>query len=490
MIPSRPASAASPSAQRTLGYEDPARVPQRTLAYDGTPPAHLAAARGGVSGFEATIVEGTNPPAPPAVAAVSGFEATVLGGTAPLAPLAETQAASSLTPASAPLSGGGAVPPRSTVLPRVELLDGQPKISVRDRPRYQETRPLGEGGVGEVVMARDNDIERYVAVKRLRPELQGTTALARFVEEIRVVGQLEHPSIVPIHDVGLDEKGQFFFVMKYVNGETLDSIIKKLAAGDPVYHERYPFERRVEIFVAVLEAMAYAHDKGYIHRDIKPANIMVGPYGEVMVMDWGLAKKVGGGPDFALATPEGDENLRNSGRLQETQVGSLLGTPLYMSPEQARGQHDTLDQRSDIYSLCMLLLELLTTRHPFHDRTDLAQVLHGVTSEAPPTHMDKLWELAPVQGPVPADLRHIVIKGLQKNPGQRYRSVQELIQRIHLRAQGCIAIECPITFWMSLTGKARRTIERHPMASASLLSLLVLTSAASMIYSLVHMIRA
>jgi serine/threonine-protein kinase len=171
-------------------------------------------------------------------------------------------------------------------------------------------------------------------------------------------------------------------------------------------------------------------------------------------------------------------------------VGSLLGTPLYMSPEQARGQHDTLDQRSDIYSLCMLFLELLTTRHPFHDRTDLAQVLHGVTSEAPPGPMDKLWELSPIQGPVPADLRHLVLKGLQKDPDQRYRSVQELIQRIHLRAQGCIAVECPITFWMSLTGKARRTIERHPLASASLLSLLVLTSAASMIYSLVHMIRA
>jgi serine/threonine-protein kinase len=160
-----------------------------------------------------------------------------------------------------------------------------------------------------------------------------------------------------------------------------------------------------------------------------------------------------------------------------------------MSPEQARGQHDTLDQRSDIYSLCMLLFELLATRHPLHHCTDLNQVLHSVTNEASPTPMDKIWELSPIQGPVPADLRHIVVKGLQKSPDQRYHSVQQLIQRIHLRAQGCIDIECPITFWMSLTGKARRTIERHPVLSASVLSLVALTSTASMIYSVVSMIR-
>jgi serine/threonine protein kinase len=504
MMPHRPAPSATPSVQRTLGYEEPTGA-KRTLAYDGTPAHNPNATRSAMGAFDATIVEHATPHAPPLpteVPAVSGFETTMLGGNSPLPRhMAETRGASDLLPASAqlgaPASGapgtaplsGGSVPPRSTVLPRVELMDGQPRISVQDRPRYQETRRLGEGGVGEVVMVRDNDIERHVALKRLRPELLGTTALARFVEEIRVVGQLEHPSIVPIHDVGLDEKGQFFFVMKYVNGETLENIIEKLAAGDPAYHARFPFERRVELFITILEAMAYAHDKGYVHRDIKPANIMIGPYGEVMVMDWGLAKKVGSAADYALATPEREDGPGNSKRLQETRVGSLLGTPLYMSPEQARGQHDTLDQRSDIYSLCMLLFELLATRHPLHHCTDLNQVLHSVTNEASPTPMDKIWELSPIQGPVPADLRHIVVKGLQKSPDQRYHSVQQLIQRIHLRAQGCIDIECPITFWMSLTGKARRTIERHPVLSASVLSLVALTSTANMIYSVVSMIR-
>lgn len=500
MMPPRPAPGAP--VQRTLGYEEAPKGAKRTLAYDGAPAAPAAAVRQppAVSAFEATIVEAPAPHAPALPveqAPVSGFDATILGGSPLPQDLGVTRSATDpapLSPRSAPASAPQSAPAstgvRSTVLPRVELTDGQPRISVQDRPRYQETKRLGEGGVGEVVMARDNDIERHVAVKRLRPELQGTTALARFVEEIRVVGQLEHPSIVPIHDVGLDEKGQFFFVMKYVNGETLETIIEKLAAGDRDYHTKYPFARRVEIFIAILEAMAYAHDKGYIHRDIKPANVMVGPYGEVMVMDWGLAKKVGGGTDYALAMPEGEGNIKQSGRLQETRVGSILGTPLYMSPEQARGQHDTLDQRSDIYSLSMLFLELLTTRNPLQDLTDLHQVLFQVTSGPTVTPVDKIWNMNPVQGPVPADLCHIVVKGLQKSPEQRYSSVHQLIARLHNRADGCVDVECAVTFWMSVMSRGRRAIERHPMLSVSMVSLFALTSAASMIYTILHMLRA
>jgi serine/threonine protein kinase len=408
MMPHRPAPSATPSVQRTLGYEEPTGA-KRTLAYDGTPVHNPSAPRPAMGAFDATIVENATPHAPPLsveAPAVSGFEATMLGGNSPLPRhIAETRSASDPlpasaqlgAPASAPLSGGS-VPPRSTVLPRVELMDGQPRISVQDRPRYQETRRLGEGGVGEVVMVRDNDIERHVALKRLRPELLGTTALARFVDEIQVVGQLEHPSIPPIHDVGLDENG-YFFVMKYVQGETLDAIIERLQARDPLYQRRFSYKARAELFLRILQTIQFAHEKGILHRDLKPENVMVGPYGEVMVMDWGLAKKVGSAADYALATPEREDGPGNSKRLQETRVGSLLGTPLYMSPEQARGQHDTLDQRSDIYSLCVLLFELLTTRHPLHHCTDLNQVIHNVTNEAPPSPVGGVWELSPLQGP-------------------------------------------------------------------------------------------
>jgi len=532
--PARPAGAPAPI-KRTVGYDEitatavagaPGKAPsgglEATVLGDSDPaltdrapaPAFAATLLGGVglatekapvSGFASTMLGGVGPI--DEKAPVSGFESTLLGGTEMLHPPAP--AAPAAPPASlvnngttqgtassgAPASLGSSMS-RSTVLPRVEVLDGQPRISRQDRPRYQERKRLGEGGVGEVVMVNDNDIERVVAMKRLRPGLQGTTALARFVEEIRVVGQLEHPSIIPIHDVGLDDQGQFFFVMKYVNGETIENIIEKLAANDPEYHRRYPFERRVEIFLGILEAMSYAHDKGYIHRDIKPANIMVGPYGEVVVMDWGLAKKAGTSNEMSMPEPEsqGGDEIKKSGRLQETRLGSLLGTPLYMSPEQARGQHATLDQRSDIYSLSVLFFELLSLRHYLDDCKDLAQVLHSIANGQPPlAGTNTGWGEQTLQGPVPADLRHFVVKGLHKDPARRYASVHEMIARLRARAEGEIPIECPVTFWISFTARARRTLSRHPLTAASLMVLFALTTVASVLFSLysaMHMMRA
>src|SRR5262249_26554491 len=161
----------------------------------------------------------------------------------------------------------------------------------------------------------------------------------RFVEEIRTIGRLEHPNIVPIHDVGVDERGDYYFVMKFVDGETLESIIDKLAAGDRAYHAKFGFERRVQIFLALLEAVRFAHTRGIVHRDIKPANVMVGAYGEVVLMDWGIAKSLHG-DSVPEETPRPLVHASGSrrGTLFETQLGQLVGTPAYMSPEQARGE--------------------------------------------------------------------------------------------------------------------------------------------------------
>ena len=138
---------------------------------------------------------------------------------------------------------------------------------------YRVLAPLGKGGMGEVSLVRDNDIGRIVALKRLyAPPSGDQSGLVRFISEVRTVGQLEHPNIVPIHDVGLDENGNYYFVMKYVDGETLEHIIKKLADGDPYYHQRYPVDVRLEIFMGLLRALQYAHDQGIVHRDIKPWN--------------------------------------------------------------------------------------------------------------------------------------------------------------------------------------------------------------------------
>ena len=180
---------------------------------------------------------------------------------------------------------------RSTVLPRVEWAGDKPNIVPFERERFEEVRPLGQGGMGEVVLLKDNDIERMVALKRLT-DGNDVDRLLRFVEEIRTVGQLDHPNIVPVHDVGIDQLGRYYFVMKHLQGDTLESIIDKLREGDRATHARFTFPVRVQLFLGVLNALAYAHRKGFIHRDLKPANIMVGPYGEVTVMDWGLARRV------------------------------------------------------------------------------------------------------------------------------------------------------------------------------------------------------
>ena len=331
---------------------------------------------------------------------------------------------------------------RTTVLPRVEIVGEKPAVVADGKVRYELANRLGEGGVGEVIKARDNDIDRDVAIKRLRPEMRSSNAnLLRFAEEVRTVGRLEHPNIVPIHDVGVHENGDYFFVMKYVEGETLENIIEKLAAGDRNYHARYPFERRVEIFMGMLEAIAYAHAKGIIHRDIKPANVMVGPYGEVMMMDWGLARTTRG-PELG--------GLGGSG---------VMGTPAYMSPEQARG--DEMDERSDVYSLCVTLYELLTLHHPHESVQTLPEMLEAVKHVLAPSVL-----AVPIhgeQGPVPADLGWFLEKGLRKDRTQRYQSVGEMLDRLRRRAEGDIPVQCMVTFSMRASTLLRKGLNKRPL---------------------------
>jgi serine/threonine protein kinase len=408
------------------------------------------------------------------------------------ASLAETHAAD----ASLTLLRGdtlaGPVPGRgnTTVLPRIDVdANARPVVVANTQDRYREVKSLGEGGMGEVALVRDEDIGRDVAVKRMLPAAVRPTTLARFVEEVRTIGALEHPGIVPIHDVGLDAQGRYFFVMKYVDGHTLEHIIEKLRAGDAEFEARYPIEERMRIAIQLLQSLSYAHARGVVHRDLKPANVMVGRFGEVVLMDWGIAKRVGG-QDFADSetgapvTNVSDATPKEAGRTRralQTQAGQLLGTPAYMSPEQARGANAELDARSDLYSATVLLHELFALRHYLEHKTTLLGLLHGVAHDEF-TFNDLIVSSSESY---PAALAHFAAKGLLKDPAKRYQSADEMIEVIHLVQSGQNLVQCPITATRRVFGEAGRFVDRYPRlaTTAFMVSAVALLAGAGYIVS-------
>jgi len=371
---------------------------------------------------------------------------------------------------------------KAAVLPRVAG-----EALVHDgRERYAIKRVLGAGGMGEVALAEDQDIGRSVAVKYLHAPSDGAL-VARFVEEIHTVGSLEHPNIVPIHDVGVDDQGRYFFVMKHVEGETIENVIEKLAAGDPAYHARYTFTARVELFMGLLRALQFAHARGFVHRDIKPANVMVGKFGEVVLMDWGVAKATKSTSAPAPAMPDAlAEALPNErARLFTTRTGSLIGTPAYMSPEQARGDIEAIDERSDLYSACVLFHELLTLHHYMEDRQTLADMLQAII--AGNVNVVSFSNANPAQGAVPAELLYICSRGLRKEPGERFQSAAEMIDQLAATLDGRVKVQCPVTLTKRMTRELGRFVDRHPFLGVSFVGtgvLLLLWSAVSTVWLL------
>ena len=386
------------------------------------------------------------------------------------------------------------VPPtqsRITVLPRVDDVEGTVRLEADARTRYEPVKLLGAGGMGEVVLVQDQDIARRVAIKRLLPEMTHPSLLARFVDEIRTVGRLEHPNIVPIHDVGVDELGRYYFVMKYVEGETLESIIEKLAAGDPAYHATYSFERRIEIFLGLLHALEYAHANGVVHRDVKPANVMVGRYGEVVLMDWGIAKPLSQTRDPAASAEatlaSGDAEPRS--RMFATQLGSILGTPAYMAPEQARGENDRVDARCDLYSATVLFHELISLKHYLEGAESMDALLASIGGGEDLTFFQILFNHHPDHAPPPGELVHLVQKGLAKDRARRFQSAGEMIAALQHILEGKVAIQCHITFTKRVTRELGRFVDARPnLAFASLVGATVfgVVSAVAWVLRAVH----
>jgi|GEM_PF-5846910 len=219
--------------------------------------------------------------------------------------------------------------------------------------RYQRRRLLGEGGMGQVAQAWDPTLERTVAVKTIQPHLVGGPAERRFIREARITGQLQHPGIVPVHDIGETSAGEPWFAMKEVQGITLADV---LSGADRTWTRR----KLLHAFVQTCQAVGYGHSRGVLHRDVKPANIMLGDFGEVLVLDWGVAFVEGQGSE--------SEQLE-SVDTRLTQAGRVMGTPGYMPPEQARGELDRLGPPCDVWSLGAVLFEILVGRRAVEGAT-------------------------------------------------------------------------------------------------------------------------
>jgi Flp pilus assembly protein TadD len=316
---------------------------------------------------------------------------------------------------------------------------------IEDGLRYRILRPHAQGGLGIVSVASDVELGREVAFKEIQFKYAEDGNLrSRFVREAEITGGLEHPGIVPVYGLGRYADGRPYYAMRLIRGESLQEATRKLYTGAGSHTLRDLLAR----FVAVCNAVAYAHSRGVIHRDIKPSNVMLGPYGETLVVDWGLAKVIGRQPADAEASPE--STLRPpSGESSHTQAGAALGTPAFMSPEQARGEVDSLGPATDVYSLGATLYAVLTGQPPVQGR-DTAEVLEKVRQAD--------W-LAPrlVSASVSKALDAICRKAMALKPANRYGTPLELAGDIeHWLA------DAPVTAWREpWTTRASRWIGRH-----------------------------
>jgi tRNA A-37 threonylcarbamoyl transferase component Bud32 len=245
-----------------------------------------------------------------------------------------------------------------------------------DTPRYRFKAFLAQGGMGEVWRGHDCVLQREVALKVLRARaIAGAEVRARFEEEARYVGQLEHPSIVPVYDVGVLSDGRPYFAMKLVNGHTLAELLKGQAAAVG------ELPHWVAVFEQVCQAVAFAHSRGVIHRDLKPSNVMLGEFGEVQVMDWGIAKALVSGltTQAGPTPPDQPPSSPPITGFSDTQPGQVKGTPAYMAPEQARGELARVGKASDVFGLGGTLCAMLTGCPPF---TQIDEALAGDLSGA------------------------------------------------------------------------------------------------------------
>jgi len=336
--------------------------------------------------------------------------------------------------------------------------------------RFRILRPHAQGGLGVVSVALDEELHREVALKEIQQRYAGEEhSRLRFLLEAEITGGLEHPGIVPVYGLGHHPDGRPFYAMRFVRGESLKEAVAR-------FHPPKTLELRrlLSRFLDVCNAIAYAHSRGVLHRDIKPGNILLGPYGETLVVDWGLAKVIGR-DEPGTSDPSAEPTLRppSASGTGETVPGTALGTPAYMSPEQAEGRLDLLGPQSDVYSLGATLYVVLTGRAPF-DGNDAAEVLPKV----------QRGEFAPprdVNPSIPKPLEAICVKAMALKQADRYQNPRTLAEDI----EHWLADEPVLAYHEPWPDRMRRWSRKHRTLVTSAAAVLMLGLAGSVSFAAV-----
>jgi serine/threonine-protein kinase len=334
-----------------------------------------------------------------------------------------------------------------------------PEASPADGVRYRRLREHARGGLGEVHVALDVELKREVALKEIQERFaDDSDSRMRFVREAEITGQLEHPGVVPVYGLGCYSDGRLFYAMRFIRGEAMESAIKRFHQADE-QPGRESGERSLELrellgrFVAVCNTVAYAHSRGVIHRDLKPANVMLGEFGETIVVDWGLAK--------ALDQAHGTETVAErpvpsgSGSSTATQMGQAVGTAGFMPPEQATGRLDELAPASDVFALGATLYAVLTGRAPYRGRDAKSQ---AQKAEVMPARQRKRS--------VPAALEAVCAKAMAASPEERYADARKLAEEVRrwLADEPLDAYHEPLADRLRRWGRRHRTLVGVSMA--------------------------